>query len=58
MGGNKRTGFVVIELFLTLNGYELVATGADCVLTMLALAAGELAEEQLAAWIRQHALKV
>lgn len=56
--GNKRTGFVAIELFLSLNGYELVADDTDCVLTMMAVAAGELSEEELASWIRQHALKV
>ena len=53
--GNKRTGFVATELFLNLNGYELTATDADCVLTMLAVTAGELPEDDFAAWLRQHA---
>lgn len=53
--GNKRTAFVCIELFLVLNGLALSATDADCVATMLALAAGNLAEPELAAWIRTHA---
>jgi len=53
--GNKRTAFVAMELFLSLNGVELTAADTDCVLTMLALAAGELTEEQLAEWIRRHA---
>ena len=52
--GNKRTAFVAIELFLALNGLELQAEDADCVLTMLAVAAGTLAEDDLAAWIRLH----
>ena len=52
--GNKRTAFVAVELFLSLNGYELHAIDTDCVLTMLALAAGELDEERFGAWVRRH----
>jgi death-on-curing protein len=52
--GNKRTAFVAVELFLMLNGYELVASDAECVLTMLALAAGDLSEARFAQWIREH----
>ena len=52
--GNKRTAFVAIELFLALNGMELHADDADCVMTMLSVAAGTLSEDDLAAWIRQH----
>ena len=50
--GNKRTAFVTVELFLDLNGYELTATDADCVLTMLALASSEIDEAAFANWIR------
>lgn len=53
--GNKRTALVAIELFLLLNGWELHATDADCVMQILALAAGELDEDALATWIRAHA---
>jgi death on curing protein len=53
--GNKRTAFVSAELFLALNGCDLMAQDTDCVLTMLALAAGELDEAAFAAWIRRHA---
>ena len=52
--GNKRTAFIAIELFLALNGHELRATDRDCVMTMLALAGGELSEDALAEWIREH----
>ena len=51
LDGNKRTSLVVAELFLELNGTELTATDAQCVTTFLALAAGDLSEEQLADWI-------
>lgn len=56
--GNKRTAFVAVELFLSLNGHDLVAGDADCVLTMLALAAGDLDERAFAAWIRTHARRI
>ncbi len=52
--GNKRTAFVAVELFLALNGFELVATDADCVIRMLKLASGELPEVDFADWLRQH----
>ena len=52
--GNKRTAAVVSELFLALNGYELSASDAELVVAFLALAAGELAEDELADWFRQH----
>ncbi|MFZ2392003.1 MAG: type II toxin-antitoxin system death-on-curing family toxin [Rhodoferax sp.] len=52
--GNKRTGFVAAALFLRLNGYRLVADDADCVLTMWAVAAGELSEDGFADWLRTH----
>ena len=52
--GNKRTAFVLMELFLNLNGGILEASDADCITTMLALAAGDLSEENLVAWLREH----
>jgi len=52
--GNKRTAFVAVELFLALNGALLVADDADCVLTMLAVAAGDLDEAAFARWIHEH----
>jgi death-on-curing protein len=54
MDGNKRTGFVAAELFLNLNGYELQATDAECVLTMLGVAAGDVSEDTFATWLRSH----
>jgi len=52
--GNKRTAFVCTELFLALNGSALNASDVDCVMTMLAVAAGELDEAEFAAWLRAH----
>lgn len=52
--GNKRTAFVAVETFLLLNGYALNATDAECVLTMLAVAAGDMDEAAFAGWLRSH----
>lgn len=52
--GNKRAAFVAVELFLALNGWDLVADDAQCVIAMLALASGQLNEEQFARWVREH----
>ncbi len=52
--GNKRTAAVVSETFLALNGYALNATDAELVVAFLALATGDLPEEELADWFRLH----
>lgn len=52
--GNKRTGYVVTELFLVKNGYELSAEPTDKYLTFLSLAEGSLSEDELAAWLRER----
>ncbi len=52
--GNKRTAAVVSETFLSINGWMLTATDAELVVCFLALAAGELSEEELADWFRQR----
>jgi len=52
--GNKRTAYVAVETFMALNGWQLLAGDADCVLTFVALATGDLTEERLAAWLRDN----
>lgn len=52
--GNKRTAAVVAETFLVLNGFTLLASDAELVVAILALAAGELAEDELTEWFREH----
>ena len=52
--GNKRTAAVISETFLMLNGHDLRASDAELVVAILALAAGELSEEELADWFRTH----
>lgn len=52
--GNKRTAAVVALLFLALNDLEWAISEPELVVMVLALAAGELAEDEVAAWFRDH----
>ena len=56
--GNKRTALVSCRTFLLINGYELAATREEKYEIFLALAAGELDEVKLAAWLREQPEKV
>lgn len=51
--GNKRTSFVVCELFLALNGQDLELDDAEAVTAWLTLASGGMTEAELAETIRQ-----
>lgn len=52
LDGNKRTAYVVSEMFLALNGIKLTASDADAIITFLALASGEMSADELADWFR------
>ena len=52
--GNKRVAFLVMVIFLGLNGWDFVAPEVEVVSTMLAVAAGRCAEAELAEWLRKH----
>lgn len=52
--GNKRIAFIAMELFLWLNGLELVVSDAECVLVTLSVASSEWDEAALATWLREH----
>lgn len=54
--GNKRAALLATGLFLYLNGWRLTASQADTTLAMLSLAAGELSEDDFAAWLRAHSV--
>ena len=53
--GNKRAAFLAVGLFLALNGLRLASTQLDATMTLLGVAAGDIDEAALAAWIRAHA---
>lgn len=54
LDGNKRTAWVVAEVFLLKNGYQLTTSDHDGVEVMLAVADGSLAEVKFAAWLRER----
>jgi death-on-curing protein len=53
-GVNKRIALVAVDVFLQLNGYELVASEVDAAVTFQALAAGEFDESQLVEWVDRN----
>lgn len=52
--GNKRIAFVTMAVFLGLNGYDIEAPEAEVVTVMVGLAAGKIAEDELANWLRSR----
>ena len=52
--GNKRTAFMAAYVFPGLNGYQLTASEEEVVFMFRDLAAGEVSEEALAAWVAAH----
>jgi death-on-curing protein len=56
--GNKRTAYVAALTFLRINGYRVEAPAPEKYETFIRLAAGEMREEELAAWFRRSAIVV
>ena len=49
--GNKRAALLAIVTFLGLNGIEFTASEAEAVIMIRRLAAGEIDQNELSAWI-------
>ena len=54
LDGNKRVAHAAMEVFLILNGAELIAGVDEQEQLMLDVAAGRLSREQLQTWIAHH----
>lgn len=54
--GNKRVGHAAMEVFLVLNGYELLADEAEQETVMLELASGRLTRSEWTAWVEAHVI--
>jgi len=52
--GNKRSAWVAARLFLRLNEVTVAFDKAEATIMMQRLAAGELAEDEVAAWLRDR----
>jgi death-on-curing protein len=53
--GNKRTAYVALETFLALNGCEFPVSDHDAVIATLAMAAGNMPDEEFTIWVRNNA---
>lgn len=56
--GNKRVALAAIDVFLQMNGFELIVEEPEAVVVIQDLAAGRIEEAELAAWIRGHILEL
>ena len=52
--GNKRVAHAAMEVFLLLNGVELIAAIDEQERLMLNLAAGQVTRERLTGWLENH----
>lgn len=52
--GNKRISLAIMDIFLRINGLQLVAKEVDAVLVIREVATGAMEEPDLAAWIRDN----
>lgn len=55
---NKRVAFVLMDIFLQRNGWEIVAHEEDAYSLMMDLASGKLTKAQLSAWVKEHSARV
>jgi death-on-curing protein len=58
LDGNKRIGFVAMNMFLILNGYEIEASEPEVLSTMLRAADGTLDEPALTDWLHRFVVPV
>lgn len=58
LDGNKRTALAAAGIFLELNGYRLEANEQDAVGATLALAAGEMTQEEFSMWLKRESEKL
>jgi death-on-curing protein len=55
MDGNKRAAFIAMLVFADINGMRIDASQAEAAMVILDLAAGDLTQDELAAWLRLNA---
>jgi death on curing protein len=52
--GNKRAGHAAMEVFLVLNGHELLVGVDEAEMIILHLASGEMERNQFTRWVQDH----
>ena len=58
LDGNKRTGFLAMEMFLIINGYEIVEQVDLLEEMILRVAAGEIKKDEFTDWIRTRTIQL
>ncbi|MGA2625173.1 MAG: type II toxin-antitoxin system death-on-curing family toxin [Bacteroidota bacterium] len=56
--GNKRVAFVLMDIFLQKNGWEVTSTEEEAYRTIMDLASGKLTKSQLSNWLKEHSSKL
>jgi death-on-curing protein len=56
--GNKRVAFVLMDIFLQKNGWEIVAHEEEAYSIMMDLASGTLTKAQLVSWVKEHSAQL
>lgn len=56
--GNKRVAFVLMDIFLQKNGWEIIAQEEEAYSMMISLASGKLGKAELALWLKEHSSKL
>lgn len=56
--GNKRVAFILMDIFLQKNGWEIVAHEEEAYSMMMALASGKLPKTQLTSWVKEHSARL
>jgi death-on-curing protein len=56
--GNKRVAFVLMDIFLQKNGWEIVAHEEEAYSLMIDLASGKLTKAQLSTWLKEHSARL
>ena len=56
--GNKRVAFVLMDIFLQKNGWEIASPEEEAYRMMMDLASGKLSKVQLSFWLKAHSSKL
>jgi death-on-curing protein len=56
--GNKRIAFVLMDIFLQMNGWQIDAPEQEAYKTISALAAGDISKSALAKWLKANSSRL
>ena len=56
--GNKRVAFILMDIFLQKNGWEITTNDEEAYSMVMSLAAGKLSKAQLSKWLQEHTSKL